>query len=1049
MQQDRTATSAASLRFANCVLDVPTRELRVGGAAVSLQPKAYDVLVYLARNRDRVVSKNELFDQLWPDEVVSESALSFSIKAIRKAVGDDGTSQQVIRTMHGRGYRFVAECLGDPAAAAAPATPALRQSGNPTRAGSAWNRVQLQPAAARFVGRAAELDTLRGELETSRQSQTRTVFVLGDPGVGKTRLSAELAAEAEASGSTVLVGRCYEGSPPAFWPWVQVVRSYVEQRGVAAARAAAGQGCADIARLVPALLDREDPDAVPALSETEVEHVRLRLFDSIVTFLRAIARERSTVVVLDDLHWADASSLLLLSHLVRELLDSPLLVLGTYRHIEVEPGGALSSLLAWLHRTRRSVRVRLHGLSQDEVGALVRELAGSEPDAELLSSFGRVTDGNPFFVEEFWRELAETREVARPAGPDGLRVPSEVHDVLLARVQRLGDGAHGVLTVASVLGREFEYGVLERCCDLPAQELLGVLEKAERAGIVHAKPDAPGSYVFAHALVNEVLYRDIGGLRRAGLHQRAGRALEQRSGGDELHRISELAHHFHEAAVLGDIAKAIQYETEAANLCMRQLAYEDATAHFERACQIAHSGSYDASKRFELLLGLARAAVRAGDDERSRAAIFDAVDIARSNGSARDLARAALRLATMYPATGGEVVALLEEAVSGLRRANADPALLARLLSALAAALYSSPGMADRRDDLADEALALARASGDRFVLLRVLAGSQVAQWRPSYLARRLELGREHVAVAEQGEDVIARVSARTWYIPALVQKGEIAEADRQIDLIEREAAASRLPAYRANALSFRSMRALLDCAWEDVEFLAKSAYEMSHRANPTSASMTLWSQLYYTRREQGRLAEIEAGIHMFSAQVTQISWDWLLCHLWCEDDRHDEAAAMLDKLMNAGFQEGLPPESHIVHFAALHGVAEVAAHTGNAEAARLLRPRLEPYAGQWVVVGLAGVCLGAVEHLLGMLAATAGDVDEGIALLEQAERIHRQAGVRLPLIRTRTELGSVLVRRGRSAQSRRGAAMLQQTWKEARDAGLVKVARQIESVAG
>lgn len=1033
-----STTAPRTIAFDNCVLDADARELRRDGAVVALQPKAFDVLLYLLGARDRVVTKEELLDHLWPNEAVTESSLTFSIKAVRRAVGDDGATQRVLKTVHGRGYRFVAEIR---AAGAAPATVA---AGTVAR-----DRVLLQAASAQFVGRSEEFSRIREELALVRRGQTRTVFVLGDPGVGKTRLAAEIAALAEASGDTVLVGRCTEGSPPAFWPWVQVVRSFVEQHGREATRAAAGDGLADLARVVPGLVDPdEEARLLHSPGEGEATHARLRLFDSLVGFLRAASAAQPLVVVLDDLHWADASSLMVLRHVVREMLDSPLLVLGTYRHAEAPADGALAGLLAWLHRTRRSTRLPLHGLTDDEVALLMRELAGSEPPGELVTNIGRVTDGNPFFVEEFCRDLLD-RGLFAPGEAlalGSIRVPMEVREVLMQRASRLGASDRDVLATASVLGREFRLVDLVAAAEREESAVLRALEAAEATGLVHAEAGRPGTLVFAHALVREVLYEDLGSLRRAELHRRAGRVIESRAGGDPLLRASEMARHFGGAVALGDVAKAFACEVTAGDLCVERFAYEDGAAHYERALAFARSGACEDDARFELLLAMTRCAFRAGDEDRSRDLVAEAVEIARAKGSAPLFARAALRTATLFPVTPYERVALLEEALGGLRRsAQPDPRLLSRVLSALASGLYSEAGEADRREALVDEALALARASGDRRTLLRVLTAAQVALWQPEWLERRLALAGEHLAVAEQTGDPVEKASVRTWYVPALVESGRMAEADRQIDLIEREAADSRMLVYRANALSFRAMRALTRGAFDEVETLAQRSYELSRRYNETTASMTLWSQVYYVRREQGRLAEIAAGIHLFAAQVRHVSWDWLLLHLLVEDERPREAVRIVRRMVDSDFRECVPDSSHIVYTSALFGIAEAAWRLRDRDLAKFLLSRLEDFPQRWVTVGLGGVCLGSVSYILGLVLATLGRREEAVAALEQAERDHRDGDVPLPLLRTRAELGGLLLAGRSGEERRRGRAMLAEVVAESRRLGLV----QIERIAG
>jgi DNA-binding winged helix-turn-helix (wHTH) protein/tetratricopeptide (TPR) repeat protein len=1028
--------------FTDCSLDVAARELRRNDHIVHLQPKAFDVLVYLVGARDRVVPKDELLEKLWPGESVGETSLSFAIKAVRRAIGDDGAAQRVVRTVHGRGYRFVAEIAEDRDSAAEP----MRE----TSSGIAIrDRILIQGAATPFVGRDDETRMLAGELEAARRGETRTVFVLGDPGVGKTRLAAEVASGAEAAGFDVAVGRCDDGSPPAFWPWVQVVRCCAERHGRDAARKLAGDGLADIARLAPGLLAEAPEPAVERVpTEAEAEHARLRLFESLVGFVRNAAATRPLLLVLDDLQWADASSLLVLRHLVRELLDSRLLVLGTYRHMEVDAGSPLADLVGWLHRTRRSSRLRLVGLADEDVSVLVRELSGAEPSGELVTALGKVTDGNPFFVEEFCRDFAASSgaETARALAAGSVRVPEQVREILERRLLRLDAGERHVLGAAAVLGREFFYADLLAAVAGEA-DVAGGLRAAEATGLVRADSSVPGAFVFAHALVCEVLRDSLGSIERAQIHQRVARAMEEHRGGDPLVRATALAHHYSGAVAIGEAPSAFAWELATGDLLLDRFASEDASIHYDRALALARSGACGDRELYELLLKMARASFRSGDESRVRDLVLEAVEIGRRLGSVILVARAALRTATLFPITPREQITLLEEALAGLRSDPAAPQdLLARVVSALASGLYMDAREAQRREALLDEALVIARRLGNLPTLLRVLDASHVALWRPGYLGRRLELAREHARVAETSGNLIEMGSARTWLVPALIEHGDIAEADSQIDLIDRESSRSHMLVHRANALSFRAMRALTHGAFDEVEFLAQRSFEMARRFNEATASMTLWSQIYYLRREQGRLAEIEAGVHMFASQVPQISWDWLILHLLVEDGRSAEAAPILARFVATGFAEGLPPDAHIVSSAALFGLAEAAWRLRSRQAAELLLPKLERYRGQWVTVGLGGVCLGSIAYAIGLALATLGRIDEAAAALEDSALAHERGDVSLPLLRSRVELGCVLLGRRDRASRSRARALLDSTRPEAQRLGLVQLLSVIEA---
>jgi predicted ATPase len=342
-----------------------------------------------------------------------------------------------------------------------------------------------------FVGRAGELAALVADLGAAAAGRGGVVLLAGEPGIGKTRLAEELAAQASARGALMLWGRCWEGEgAPAFWPWVQVVRAYVQEAGdPAALRQDMGAGAADIAQLVPAI--RERLPELPLPPPVEPAAARFRLFDSLAGFLRAAAAWRPLLLVLDDLHWGDAPSLALLRFVSGELDHGGPLVVGIYRHTEVDGRHPLLGTLADLTRGQRRRRLLLGGLDQQDVASFVALVGGVEPSPALAAAVHRQTDGNPFFVTEVVRLLASqgrlgTTGAGRPVLAVGL--PEGVKAVVAERLGRLSDRCRRVLEVAAVVGRDFELRVLQPACGLDAEGLLELLEEAEAARVVGVVP---------------------------------------------------------------------------------------------------------------------------------------------------------------------------------------------------------------------------------------------------------------------------------------------------------------------------------------------------------------------------------------------------------------------------------------------------------------------------------------------------------------------------------------------------------------------------------
>jgi predicted ATPase len=586
-----------------------------------------------------------------------------------------------------------------------------------------------------FVGREAELAALAADLDAAIAGRGGVVLLAGEPGIGKTRLARELASLAAARGVLVLWGRCWEGEgAPAFWPWVQVVRAYIQASAPAALRQDLGAGAPDITQLVPAVSERLP--GVPVPPPMEPEAARFRLFDSLAGFLRAAAGRQPLLLVLDDLHWADALSLALLRFVSRELEHARLLVVGCYRHTEVDQAPALMAAVADLSRGQRHRRLPLGGLDQPEVASFVASVAGVAPSAALAAAVYRQTDGNPFFVTEVVRLLAsQGRLDAGSATVLGGGLPEGISEgvkaVVAERLGRLSHDCQQVLEVAAVVGRDFELRVLQPACGMDGDQLLGLLEEAEAARVIEPVPGGLGRWWFAHGLVREVLYESLPAARRMRLHGLVGQALEASYAADPGPHLAELAHHFVAAAPTGQVARAVRAATLAGRHALEVLAWEDAAGLFERALAALELAEQpDQRQRCELLLALGEARMAASDVAAARAAYQQAGELARQLGWPEALARAGLGLG--LESTVGIVdpveVGLLQQALAAL--GEGDSLLRARVLARLARAWLFIRQVEQRRA-LSEEAVRLARRLGDLATLAAVLYDRHLAIWGP------------------------------------------------------------------------------------------------------------------------------------------------------------------------------------------------------------------------------------------------------------------------------------------------------------------------------
>jgi class 3 adenylate cyclase/pimeloyl-ACP methyl ester carboxylesterase len=376
-----------------------------------------------------------------------------------------------------------------------------------------------------FVGRDRELERLRHHWERVRTGKRQLVLLTGEPGIGKTRLAAEFAVAAHAEGATVLFGRSDEAAALPYQPFVEALRHYVAACPPNELRARLGATATELTGLVPELAQRlPDLPMVPPPDESERE--RYRLYEAFATFLAETSRASPTVLVLDDLHLADRSTLLLLKHIVRSPGQSPLLLLGTYRETEIARTHPLAEILADLRRDRPFERVSLQGLDEGDVGALIGAWAGQEtPPPALIQAVHELTEGNPFFIEEVLRHLAETGVIYQRDGGwathltvDEMRIPEGIREVIGQRLSRLSEECNSILTIASVIGREFSLDALERASDLSLDRLLDLLEEAVAAHVVAEVPHVVGRYSFSHTVIRETLYEELTTTRRVRLH---------------------------------------------------------------------------------------------------------------------------------------------------------------------------------------------------------------------------------------------------------------------------------------------------------------------------------------------------------------------------------------------------------------------------------------------------------------------------------------------------------------------------------------------------
>ncbi len=347
-------------------------------------------------------------------------------------------------------------------------------------------------SVAAFVGRERELAELRAGLDDVSASHGRLFLLSGEPGIGKTRLAEEISNDASARGMRVMWGRCWEGGgAPAYWPFIQILRACTDDRDGEHLKALLGSGASEIARLIPELRL-----SLPSLEETKAttdsESARFRLFDAVATLLKNVARIQPLLIVIDDLHDADQPSLQMLRFVARETKDARLLIVGTYRDAEVRQSPELGKLIGDLIREGRPVSIG--GLSQAEVGEFIERSSAKKADDKLVADLYHATDGNPLFVDGVVRLLAAEGKSAR-TGFDGaaFKIPDGVRESIRRQLAALSDEANALLSIASVIGNEFEMRLLERVSGRSPEQMVEQTEEALRIGVLRTARRGSGA----------------------------------------------------------------------------------------------------------------------------------------------------------------------------------------------------------------------------------------------------------------------------------------------------------------------------------------------------------------------------------------------------------------------------------------------------------------------------------------------------------------------------------------------------------------------------
>lgn len=873
-----------------------------------------------------------------------------------------------------------------------------------------------------FVGRGAELEKLRTLMPRAAGERRRVALLAGEAGAGKSRLAREFAEEVALEGALVLDGACDAAVRTPYRPFVEALERLVRLTGSAELRAALGASGGELARLLPDLPALVDE--LPAPVEADPDTERHRLHTAVAELLANVSRERPVLLVLEDCHWGDAATLLLLRHLARSAWSGRLLILATFRDTEADMSGELSEALADLRRTGDVVRMRLAGLSEDEVAELVGAAAGADPREEpelhrLAAAIHGLTGGNAFLVCELWRALVETGTVALDGGQVWLArpvaelgTPESVHEVVGQRLSRLAPKTIDLLELAAVAGPEFELEPLRRASGLAEPEFLAALEEGIGSGMVEELPSRRLACRFTHEIVRRSLYDRLSRLRCAELHLRVGEAIESTGANSSDRVLADLARHFGAAAPFAGVERAIDYNLRAARVASGALAYDDAAARLRTAVEIGIEGD---AERASALIELGAASHRAGKATDAMEAFSAAAEIARALDSAELLARAAIGYedACWRPGVLTEdAVKLLEEALA--RQGEEAEGLRIGLLSGLGRAL-DFEGQTERGAAVREEAVALARGGEDRAALAKVLVRSY---WSRGTTPREeiLVTLTEARNLADELGDAETHTEAMAWRVPTFVALGDLESARAEVALLGEMAERTGQPFMQHVAQHYESAIALCDGDLAAAEAMAGRSREFGELLTGRDASGTFGIQMFSVRREQGRLAELAPAVRILAASGKREGpWRPGLIAVMAELGMEAEARRGLAELA----AEGIDGYRASLWLATLTYLTDACATLGDEAMAEALYPELEPLGGTNVMIGHLVACYGAADRYLGMLAATLGEAGLAEGHFERAMEQNQAMGASAWVAHTAYEHGRFLLGRGRASRGR------------------------------
>jgi hypothetical protein len=841
-------------------------------------------------------------------------------------------------------------------------------------------QLMTDPHEPPFVGRTDELTRLRGEAERASAGEPRTVLLVGETGAGKSRLMVELARELHGQGAVVLYGAADPLVTMPFDAFAAALAPTIKAMPHDARAQRFGALAAELERLVG-----DNHTSEPGVDERGQD----RLFGSLALLLRKLSADGLVVLCVDDIQLAGQDSHVLLRYLAGQRDLGPVLILASIATGSTLDERVVFPLLGRLRRESSVTRIDLGGLTDDDVALLLTETAGHRPGRARPSVVADIVDrtnGNALFVCELVRKHLEQTTDSADA-----RMPDSIRELVAVRLQALPDDLRSALAQAAVIGHDFDVELLAGIDGRSVDELIELLDDACQMQIVRELRGTPDAYQFRHRLVREVLETSMSASRRARIHKRVIDSLEEKQDAGEAIAAESLSRHYANAGALADQGRALRYSMEAGTRALGARAFRDALEHFDRARQLFAVVDIHSTDRYEVLIGYASALTGIGEAEAARPMFVDAAATARDLGDASRFAETALAVGAGFNPYN-EVIpdpqkaALVEEAIALLD--DDDRAMQGRLLISLANVIPSWDR--DRRQTLADEALAVAEASGDAAALGIVLSERYGMLNRPIEHDERAALARAIVEIGEAADRPDLVLRGVSWESVAATEVGDgptmRASAERRARLADELASS----VYGWNARMYRGFEATLAGDLAAAERHVMAAVSLGIRVVGADAARFCGTQLQMIRLLQGREADMMEAVRQFADQNPHhLAGQWSVVHALALEGDMDEAHHRY---------EALPPVGEIpenfewlfaVSWAALAAIRLEARDTAK-EAAALLTPYTD-----MLCTAADTAMTYSVAHVLGLTVAWLGDTEQGVDLLEHARALYERLEAR------------------------------------------------------